>query len=67
MKTAIIKNTGIDKDILLEIVSRDKAIAAQIIEEFEDMCEYYEKALNAAEDLPEKKEIQKLIEESCKN
>ena len=35
MKTAIIKNTGIDKDIFLEIVSRDKAIAAQIIEEFD--------------------------------
>ena len=38
----------------------------KIIEENEDMCEYYEKALNAAEDLSDKEEIEKLIEESCK-
>ena len=35
MKTAIIENTGMGKDIFLEIVSRDKALAAQIIEEFD--------------------------------
>ena len=34
-ETAIIKNTGIGKDIFLEIVNRDKAIAAQNIEEFD--------------------------------
>ena len=35
MKTAIIKNTGMDKDIFLEIVSRDKAMATQITKEFD--------------------------------
>ena len=35
MKTTIIENTGMDKDIFLEIVSRDKVLAAQIIEEFD--------------------------------
>lgn len=35
MKIAIIKNTGMDKEVFLEIVSRDKAMAAQIIEEFD--------------------------------
>ena len=36
------------------------------IDEPEDMCEYYQKALNAAEDLQVKQEIEKLIEENCK-
>ena len=36
------------------------------IDEPEDMCEYYQKALNATEDLQVKQEIEKLIEENCK-
>ena len=31
MKTAIIENTGIGKDIFLEIVSRDKPISLALI------------------------------------
>jgi hypothetical protein len=38
-----------------------------MLNEAEDMCKYYQKALNAAEDLSEKENIEKLIEESCKN
>jgi tetratricopeptide (TPR) repeat protein len=37
----------------------------KIIEEDEDMCEYYQKALNAAEDLQVKEEIEALIKANC--
>ena len=36
VETAIIENVGMDKHILLKIVGGDKAIAKQIIEEFDD-------------------------------
>ena len=35
MKVAVVKNAAMNKDIFFKLVGRDKAIAHQIIEEFD--------------------------------
>lgn len=35
MKAAVVKNAAMNKDIFLKLIGRDKAIAPQIIEEFD--------------------------------